>query len=93
MRLLWPLSKVGVGFGWIAWNDLVPTLLLYGGTALAVVWPGPAVAGATLALLGLYLAWRAFCEPGWKGWEGWLSGGWVRRSPRFCRWLMGDFIP
>src|SRR5262249_56546616 len=38
VQLLWPFSSRGVGLGWVAWNDLVPTALLYGGTALALVW-------------------------------------------------------
>ena len=92
VQLLWPLSARGVGFGWVGWNDLVPTLILYGGTGLAVVWPGPLVAGASLGLLMLYLVWRAGHAPGWTGWAGWLGGGWARRSPRLCRWLTGDFI-
>jgi hypothetical protein len=94
VRLFWPLSKVGVGIGWVAWNDLVPTLLLYAGTALTVAcWPSTMLPAVTLLLLAAYVTLRAFHDPGWRGWEGWLSGGWVRRSPRFCRWLTGDFIP
>jgi membrane-bound metal-dependent hydrolase YbcI (DUF457 family) len=92
VQLLWPLSARGVGFGWIGWNDLVPTLILYTGAALAILRPGSPVAGASLGLLGLYVGWRALRSPRWAGVEGWLSGGWARGSPRLCRWLTGDFI-
>ena len=51
------------------------------------------LAGAVgVALLGLYLGWRAWRPRPQRGWGGWLTGGWARRSPRFCRWLTGDFI-
>src|SRR5262245_54374512 len=35
VQLLWPFTSRGVGLGLVPWNDLVPTVLLYGGTALA----------------------------------------------------------
>jgi membrane-bound metal-dependent hydrolase YbcI (DUF457 family) len=92
VQLLWPFSTGGVGFGWVGWNDLVPTVILYTGSALAVIWPGPAVAGVALGVLGLYVGWRGLRSPRWSGVEGWLSGGWAPRSPRLCRWLTGDFI-
>jgi membrane-bound metal-dependent hydrolase YbcI (DUF457 family) len=92
VQLLWPLSTRGVGFGWVAWNDLVPTLILYGGAGLTLVLPAPAVAGASLDLLALYVGWRAFRAPDWYGVTGWLAGRWARSSPRVCRWLTGDFV-
>ncbi len=33
VQLAWPLSKRGWAGGLLTWNDLVPTILLYGGTA------------------------------------------------------------
>jgi membrane-bound metal-dependent hydrolase YbcI (DUF457 family) len=92
VQLLWPFSTRGVGFGWIPWNDLIPTLLLYGGTALAVWWPGPAVAATSLGLLVLYVAWRGVRPPATWGWQRWAAGEWARRVPRVCRWLTGDFV-
>src|SRR5262249_42523998 len=59
-RLLWPLSRRSVGFGWISWNDLVPTLLLYCGVALCPLFPPAVVASVSLSALTLYLAWRAW---------------------------------
>jgi hypothetical protein len=90
-ELAWPLSRRGLGLGLIGWNDLVPTLLLYGGVAMACAWPrlAPAAAAAALAALGIYIVWRSLTGPVRSGW---LTGGWARRSPRFWRWLTGDFI-
>src|SRR5262249_33859367 len=48
VQLLWPFSTWGVGFGLVAWNDLLPTLILYVAAALALAWP----AAATLAAVG-----------------------------------------
>jgi membrane-bound metal-dependent hydrolase YbcI (DUF457 family) len=92
VQLLWPLSTRGVGFGLVPWNDLVPTALLYGGTALALTWPGPTVAGGSLGLLALYVGWRAFLSSEEESGARWLTGGWARGSPRLCRWLTGDFV-
>ncbi|HYT88111.1 MAG TPA: metal-dependent hydrolase [Gemmataceae bacterium] len=92
VQLLWPFSSRGVGFGWIGWNDLIPTLILYGGVALAIVWPGYLVAAASLGLLALYVGWRGFRSPAPWGWAGWLTGAWAPRGPRLCRWLTGDFV-
>jgi membrane-bound metal-dependent hydrolase YbcI (DUF457 family) len=94
VQLLWPFSTWGVGFGLVAWNDLVPTLILYAAAALALALPAAATLASAggVALLAAYLGWRAWLpRPQW-GWRGWLTGGWARRSPRFCRWLTGDFI-
>ena len=88
----WPLSRRGPGLGLVGWNDLVPTLLLYAGTALALPRAAPAAAAASLAALALYLGWRAIGAPGRPRWLAWLTGGWARRSPRLCRWLTGDFL-
>jgi len=94
VQLGWPLSRRGVAFGLLTWNDLVPTLLLYGGTAVAVLWPVAAFAAATgsVAALAMYLGWRAWRPRSRSGWSAWLTGGWARRSPRWSRWLTGDFI-
>jgi hypothetical protein len=90
----WPLSRRGLGLGLVGWNDLVPTLLLYAGTAIALLWPAAAtaVAAASLAALALYLGWRALRAPVRSRWLAWLNGGWARGSPRLWRWLTGDFI-
>ncbi|MBI1913531.1 MAG: metal-dependent hydrolase [Planctomycetes bacterium] len=94
VQLLWPFSTWGVGFGLVAWNDLVPTLILYAAAALALAWPVATTLAAVggVALLGLYLGWRAWRPRPHRGWGGWLTGGWARRSPRYWRWLTGDFI-
>lgn len=94
VQLLWPFSTWGVGVGLVAWNDLVPTLILYAAAVLALAWPAsaPLAAVVGIALLGLYLGWRAWRPRPQRGWGGWLTGGWARRSPRVCRWLTGDFI-
>jgi len=93
-QLLWPLSTHGWGLGLIAWNDLMPTLTLYAGAALCMAWPAKAFtfAAISLGMVGYYLAWRAVCPQPETGWRGWLAGGWAPRSPRFCRWLTGDFV-
>ncbi len=94
VQLLWPFSSRGWGFGLISWNDLVPTLTLYAGTVLALGWPAKAftAAATSLGIVGYYLAWRAVRPRPENGWRGWLAGGWAPRSPRFCRWLTGDFV-
>lgn len=94
VQLLWPFSTWGVGVGLIAWNDLVPTLLLYAAAAAVLLWPAraPWAAGAGILLLALYISWRAWMPRPRTGWRGWLTGGWAPRSPRACRWLTGDFI-
>jgi membrane-bound metal-dependent hydrolase YbcI (DUF457 family) len=93
VQLLWPLSRHGWGLGLIAWNDLVPTLLLYGTTALAILWPAQAVPAAAAGTGGLifYLAWRALKTPS-QSWAIWLTGGWAKRSKPIWRWLTGDFV-
>ncbi len=92
VQLLWPFSPRGVGLGLIAWNDLVPTLLLYGGVLLSLAWPAPAVAAVSLGALALYLAWRAWFPSPHAAWYRWLAGNWARRSAPVWRWLTGDFI-
>src|SRR5204863_9199863 len=75
VQLLWPFSTWGVGFGLVAWNDLVPTLILYTATALALARPAGATlaSAAGMALLGLYLGWRAGRPCPHRGWGGWLT--------------------
>jgi hypothetical protein len=94
VQLLWPFSSWGVGKGLIAWNDLVPTLVLYSAVAVALIWPerAPWAACVGVALLVLYIGWRAWQPRPRTGWAAWLTGGWAPRSPRACRWLTGDFI-
>jgi membrane-bound metal-dependent hydrolase YbcI (DUF457 family) len=94
VQLLWPVSSWGVGVGLIGWNDLVPTLLLYAATSVAIIWPAeaPLAAGIGLGLLAFYVAWRALWPAPLNGWLGWLASDWAARSPRFCRWLTGDFV-
>jgi membrane-bound metal-dependent hydrolase YbcI (DUF457 family) len=93
VQLLWPFQSAGWGLGLVAWNDLVPTLALYGGTVVAVAWPALAVpaAAAGLGLLLTYLAWRTW-QPPRAHWAAWLGGGWAHRSAPWMRWLTGDFI-
>jgi len=88
------LSSRGWAIGLLSWNDLVPTLTLYSGTALVLAWPAraPVIAILGLTILLLYLVRRAFRpEPEWL-WEDWLAGGWAANSARFWRWLTGDFV-
>jgi membrane-bound metal-dependent hydrolase YbcI (DUF457 family) len=94
VQLAWPVSRQGVACGLMTWNDLVPTLILYSGTAAAVLWPAAALPAAALSVtaLALYIGWRAWRPRSRKGWSAWLTGDWARRSPRWSRWLTGDFI-
>jgi membrane-bound metal-dependent hydrolase YbcI (DUF457 family) len=94
VQLAWPLSARGVGLGLVGWNDLVPTLLLYGGAVGCLVWPASAfaIAAASLAALSLYVAWRAVRPPARSGWPAWLAGRWAYSSPRLLLWLTGDFV-
>lgn len=94
VQLLWPLSSWGIGLGLVGWNDLLPTLLLYTATAVALTVPGiaPFAAAAGVSLLALYVVWRARDRRRLHGWLGWLTRDWARRSPRVCRWLTGDFV-
>lgn len=93
-QLLWPLSRRGFAIGLVAWNDLVPTLLLYGGACVTILFPEAAIPGALTALGGLlvYLAWRLHHPRALSGWSAWLTGDWARGSAPFWRWLTGDFI-
>jgi len=94
VQLAWPLSKRGWAGGLLTWNDLVPTVLLYGGVASVFAWPEKRmwVAFASILATATYLAWRALRPRRTSTWEVWLAGGWTERSPRFCRWLTGDFV-
>jgi membrane-bound metal-dependent hydrolase YbcI (DUF457 family) len=94
VQLLWPFSTRGWGFGWIAWNDLVPTVSLYGATAVALLWPATSMiaAGIGVGSLLAYLTWRAWKPRPQFGWTAWLTGGWARQSARPWRWLTGDFV-
>ena len=92
---LWPLSARGWGFGLVGWHDLVPTLTLYVASLAALIWPAQATIAAAVALgiLVLYMGWRALRPlPPQLGGFTWITGGWASESPRFWRWLIGDFI-
>jgi hypothetical protein len=91
VQLFWPVSTWGWDAGLVGWNDLVPTLLLYGASVVALLWPGlaPPAAGFGLAGVLLYLVWRAI-RPASNG--DWLSGGWANQRHPLWRWLTGDFI-
>jgi len=94
VQLLWPLSRRGWEMGCIGWNDLVPTLALYGGTLAALVVP-PIAPFAALTGIGtvlLYLGWRRRQPWPRSKWGAWLAGGWCRRARPFWRWLTGDFL-
>src|SRR5262249_47677846 len=94
VQLLWPISKRGWAFGLLSWNDLVPTLLLYGGVAIVLVWPvhGPWISSAIFLGLVAYLYWRSKRREPNGGIEEWFAGGWAEGTPRFYRWLTGDFV-
>jgi membrane-bound metal-dependent hydrolase YbcI (DUF457 family) len=93
-QLLWPFSTRGWAIGLLSWNDLVPTLQLYGGAAAAWLWPAQAVpvAAAAFGLLLGYLLWRAWQPEPVSRWGAWLAGEWAQHSSRFWRWLTGDFV-
>jgi membrane-bound metal-dependent hydrolase YbcI (DUF457 family) len=95
VQVIWPLSSWGIGFGLVTWNDLVPTLILYGATVgtLVSVRHAPIVAGVGIGVFGLYLGWRAWQPRRQNGWAGWLTGEWAEDANPFWRWLTGDFIP
>jgi hypothetical protein len=94
VQLFWPISKRGWALGLLSWNDLVPTLLLYAGVVIAFVWPpqAPWISLAILMSLMVYLYWRSRRREPNAGVEEWLAGGWTHGSPRFYRWLTGDFV-
>ena len=94
VRLLWPFSNRGWGFGLLSWNDLVPTITLYAAVAVTVAWPSlaPQCAAAAIGVNLLYLGWRAWQPAPITGWGAWLAGDWTRDTPRFWRWLTGDFV-
>jgi membrane-bound metal-dependent hydrolase YbcI (DUF457 family) len=94
VQVLWPLSTRGWGIGLVRWNDLVPTLVLYGGTVLALLRPdfAPAFAAASIGGFVLYLGWRAWWPwPHW-GWSAWITGSWALDAAPVWRWLTGDFL-
>jgi membrane-bound metal-dependent hydrolase YbcI (DUF457 family) len=95
VKLLWPFSERAWAVGLLTWNDLVPTLLLYVATAVALGWPSAAAASAAAGVggLALYLGWRALRPRPKEGWAAWLTGGWADEAAPFWRWLTGDFIP
>ena len=80
--LLWPISSRGWDVGLLGWNDLVPTLFLYGASAVALVWPaaGPVAAIVGIGGLTAYLLWRTFRRADVNGWSGWLAGRWASRA-------------
>lgn len=90
VQLAWPLTKRGLGLGWIGWNDLVPTLLVYAGALGVLLWPVQAasIAAVDFVALTLYVLWRGATPRQ----ESWLMGAWAQRAPRVCRWLTGDFV-
>jgi membrane-bound metal-dependent hydrolase YbcI (DUF457 family) len=92
-RVLWPFSRYAIGFGWISWNDLVPTLLLYGGMVGCVCGAPLVSASVSLGALAGYLAWRAWRPRSRCGWAGWLTGDWAEEASPVWRWLTGDFVP
>jgi membrane-bound metal-dependent hydrolase YbcI (DUF457 family) len=94
VQLLWPFSNRGWGLGLLSWNDLVPTLTLYAAAAITVAWPstGAQCAAAAIGINLLYLGWRAWQPEPITAWGAWLAGDWTLHTPRFCRWLTGDFV-
>jgi hypothetical protein len=94
VQLAWPISKRGWALGLLSWNDLVPTLLFYGGAGLVLVMPkiGMWIALVSILATAIYVGWRAFRSDRESAWQSWLAGGWTERSPRFWRWLTGDFV-
>lgn len=95
VQLLWPLSRRGWAAGLLTWNDLVPTLVLYAGTGLALLWraEAPLVAALAVGLFGLYLLRRRLKPRSRWGWRAWLTGDWAAQARPVWRWLTGDFIP
>jgi membrane-bound metal-dependent hydrolase YbcI (DUF457 family) len=93
-QLLWPLSRRGWGLGLVAWNDLVPTLLLYTTSTIALLWPAAGVSAAVIGVGGLvlYLCWRAVRPKPDTGWSAWLTGAWAPHAAPVWRWLTGDFV-
>jgi membrane-bound metal-dependent hydrolase YbcI (DUF457 family) len=94
VQLLWPLSARSWGLGWVRWNDLVPTAILYVATMLVVLRPyfASALAAAGIGGFALYLAWRAWWPwPRW-GWSAWVTGSWAFDAAPVWRWLTGDFV-
>lgn len=94
VQLFWPVNRRGWGLGLLGWNDLVPTLTLYTGTAVALLWPGLALGTAltTFGLIAGYLVWRAWHPQPGSAWGAWLAGDWAERSAPLWRWLTGDFV-
>jgi membrane-bound metal-dependent hydrolase YbcI (DUF457 family) len=94
VQLLWPFSSRGWGFGLVSWNDLVPTLVLYSTSAVALCWPAAAFTAAWtgVGLFLLYLAWRGWGPTAESGWMSWLTGDWAETAAPVWKWLTGDFL-
>jgi len=94
-QLLWPCSSWSWALGLVGWNDLIPTVILYGASLAAVFWPqfGWAAGVSGLGMLGIYLTWRCWRQPGATGWSAWLAGDWAEDAAPIWRWLTGDFVP
>jgi hypothetical protein len=94
VQLLWPFSPRGWGIGLLTWNDLVPTLMLYSGTAVALALPAAALPAAlsTFGVLFFYLGWRSVNPRPRTGWRGWLTGNWALDAAPIWHWLTGDFM-
>jgi len=94
VQLLWPISSRGWDAGLLGWNDLVPTVLLYGATVVALFFPVVGPVSALIAIGGLagYLCWRSVRPADARGMAGWLAGRWAAGVHPFWRWVTGDFI-
>jgi membrane-bound metal-dependent hydrolase YbcI (DUF457 family) len=95
VQLLWPFSRRAWGYGLVRWNDLIPTLVLYSATALALCFPlwAPLIAVVGLGSLAMYLGWRAWWPWPYWGWGAWITGSWATEAPVLWRWMTGDFVP
>jgi membrane-bound metal-dependent hydrolase YbcI (DUF457 family) len=94
VKLLWPVSDQAWALGLLAWNDLVPTGLLYVAAAAALVdrRAGFPAACAGIGGLALYLGWRAWRPLPQAAWLTWLAGRWADNAARIWKWLTGDFV-
>jgi hypothetical protein len=94
VQLLWPITSRGWDGGLIGWNDLIPTLVLYIASGIALVVPSvePIAAGVGIGGLLLYLIVQAVRPADSKERFPWLRGGWTAGSHPMWRWLTGDFI-
>jgi membrane-bound metal-dependent hydrolase YbcI (DUF457 family) len=94
VKLLWPASRKAWAVGLLEWNDLVPTVLLYGATIVVLVDPRAAFPAACAGIggLALYLGWRAWRPLPQSGWLTWVTGAWAERAAPIWKWLTGDFV-